>query len=103
VKVDKGDVLEISSAAGTHGFTTLADPGNHNPRPQLKLEAVQACGETRLDAAFRELECGPSGSRFNKKPLVGTLKLEVTDKFQGDVHFWCTQHERIMWGTIQPK
>jgi plastocyanin len=96
VKAAKGDVLQITLTGGTHGFVTLDKPGNQTPSP--KLDLVQACGENKPDAVFREMECG---SQFNKQ--LGMLKLEVTDKFQGEVHFWCIFHKSGMWGTIQPQ
>jgi hypothetical protein len=93
VKVASQDELRITLLAGQHGFVTLNGPGNQSPAPRLDI--VQACGESKPDAMFIEKECG----QFNKR--LGVLVLQVTDKFQGDVHFWCIVHKAGMWGTIQ--
>jgi hypothetical protein len=99
VQAKKGDVLEISVTGGQHGFVTLDKKGKEPPSEAPKF--VLACGETpqsKPDAVFRELEC----SRFGK-PLLANMKLEVLDKFQSDVHFWCIIHQDQMWGSIRPR
>lgn len=99
VLAKKGDLLEIKVLAGPHGFATLNKKGNESPAVEPKW--VVACGETsesKPDAVFRETDC----SRFGKQ-LVANMKLEVLDKFQSDVHFWCTIHRSGMWGTIRPR
>jgi hypothetical protein len=98
--VEKGDVLEFK-ITGTHGVVTLDKPGNQSPSPALDL--VLTCGEdtnSKPNHVLREVECG-AGSQFNK--VTASLKLEVTDKFQSDVHFWCIIHKAGMWGTIKLK
>jgi len=102
VEVKKGDVIEFK-VTGDHGVVTLNKPGNQAPSPELKL--VLVCGEnpdSKKDHVLREIECGNS-SQFNMHPLTGSLKLEVTDKFQSDVHFWCIVHKSGMWGTFKLK
>ena len=96
VQAKAGDVIEIK-VTGPHGFVTIDKPGNQSPSEALKF--VIACGEdpqTKPDAVFREVEC----SRLNKV-LSASMKLEVLDKLQSDVHFWCIVHQDDMWGTIK--
>jgi hypothetical protein len=97
VQAKAGDVLEIRLVGGQHGFVTLDKKGTDNP--SIALNLVQACGETpqaKPAAVFRETEC----SQFNKR--LGIMKLEVLDRFQSEVHFWCLIHQSAMWGTIKP-
>lgn len=96
--VEKGDIIEFK-INGTHGVVTLDKPGNQTPSP--KLDLVLACGEdpsSKPNAVLRETECGAT-SQFNK--VTTSVKFEVTDKFQGDVHFWCIIHKSEMWGTFK--
>jgi hypothetical protein len=100
VPAKKGDVIEFK-VAGPHGVVTLNKPGNQAPAPALDL--VLACGEdpkTKPNHVLREVECGPGGSQFNKV-LKAPMKLEVLDKLQGEVHFWCIIHKVGMWGTFK--
>lgn len=100
VEAKKGDVIEFK-LTGNHGVVTLNKPGNDTPAPALDL--VLTCGEdaaSKPNHVLREIECG-NASQFNKAPLAMPMKLEVTDKFQNDVHFWCTVHKAVMWGTIK--
>lgn len=97
----KADVIEFR-VTGPHGVVTLDKPGDQMPSPDLQL--VLACGEdpsSKPNHVLREVECG-SSSLFNKV-LTAPMKLEVTDRFQSDVHFWCIIHKRGMWGTIKLK
>lgn len=99
VQAKTGDVLDIRVSGGRHGFVTIDKKGNENPSGTSALKFVQACGESPQDkpeAVFRETEC----SRFNKT-LTASMKLEVLDRFQSDVNFWCVIHESDMWGTIK--
>src|SRR5262245_29548024 len=99
VQAKEGDVLEIIVMDGQHGFVTLDKEGNKSP--SVAPNFVLACGETpqsKPDAVFREVEC----SRFGK-PLLANMKLEVLDKFQSDVHYWCIIHQDQMWGSIRPR
>lgn len=101
VDVKKGDVVEFN-VTGPHGVVTLDKPGNQMPAPALEL--VLACGEdpaSKPNHVLREVECG-AVSQFNKQ-LQGPMKLEVADKFQNDVHFWCIVHRANMWGTFKLK
>jgi hypothetical protein len=101
VDVKKGDVIQFKLASLGHGVVTLDKPGDQNPSPALQL--VLACGEdpkTKPDHVLREVECG--ASRFNVE-LTASIKLEVTDKFQADVPFWCVIHTSDMWGTLKLK
>jgi hypothetical protein len=107
VQAQKGDVIEIK-VMGPHAFVTLDKKGNESP--SQKLDLVLACGEdqaTKPNAALREMDCGSGGSIFKKQledeQLTGPMRLEVTDKFQADVHFWCVVHQSGMWGTFRPK
>ena len=101
VEVRKGDVIEFK-VTGPHGIVTIDKPGDQMPAPALDL--VLSCGEdpgSKPNAVLRELECG-AASKFNKV-LTSPMKLEVTEKFQGDIHFWCIVHKQGMWGTLKLK
>jgi hypothetical protein len=100
VEVKKGDVLEFR-VTGNHGVVTISKPGDQSPSAAPEL--VLACGQNpgqEPKYPLREIECD-AGSKFNVAPLRGSLKLEVTDKFQDDVNFWCIIHEVDMWGTFK--
>ena len=101
VEVKQGDVLEFK-VTGNHGVVTIDKPGDQNPSavPELVLACGQTAGASKTP--LREIECGDS-SKFNISPLTGSLKLEITDSFQGTVYFWCIVHESMMWGTIKLK
>jgi hypothetical protein len=105
VVAKKGDILEIRVPAGAHGFVTLDKKGTESPKQELKF--VQACGEdakTKPDAVLREIECDGTNSKFAKRFVSPPpMKLEILDKFQNEVHFWCVIHVSDMWGTIQLK
>ena len=106
VAAKKGDVIEFK-VTGPHGVVTLdkpvPPPGTPAPpAPVPDLTLVLACGEdaaSKPNAVLREIECG-AASKFNKL-LTAPMKLEVTDKFAADVHFWCIVHKAGMWGTIK--
>ena len=100
VPVKKGDVVEFR-VTGEHGVVTLDKPGSDDTTLP-KLDLVLTCGEeatAKPNHVLREVECGAS-SQFNKV-LAGPMKLEVTDKFEKDVNFWCTEHQAGMWGTFK--
>jgi hypothetical protein len=100
VEVKKGDVIEFTLATLGHGVVTLDKPGS-DPNATENLKLVLACGEdpeSKKDHVLREVEC----SGFNAE-LIPSMKLQVTDKFQADVHFWCTIHTSGMWGTLKLK
>ena len=102
VEVKKGDVIEFKIASGGHGVMTLTGPGDKFPPPAPEL--VLACGEqadAKPNHVMREVECGAS-SLFGKR-LTAPMKLEVVDKFQSDVNFWCIFHTGDMWGTFKLK
>ncbi|AMA60176.1 hypothetical protein BCCGELA001_30735 [Bradyrhizobium sp. CCGE-LA001] len=102
VEVKKGDVLEFK-VTGNHGVATINKPGDQSPSAALDL--VLACGQDpgpEPKHPLREIECN-AGSKFNVAPLTSSLKLEVTEKFQNDVNFWCIVHEADMWGTFKLK
>ena len=105
VAAKKGDILEIRVPAGSHGFVTLDKKGTESPSKAVKF--VQACGEdpkAKPDAVLREIECNGTNSNFAKTFISPPpMKLEILDKFQDDVHFWCVIHTSDMWGTIQLK
>jgi hypothetical protein len=104
VEVKKGDVLEFK-VTGNHGVVTISAPGDQiTPAPTPALDPVLPCGQSpgSEPKPLREIECGAS-SKFNVSPLTGSLKLEVTDAFEKDLHFWCRVHEADMWGTIKLK
>jgi hypothetical protein len=101
VNVKKGDVIEFRPGLG-HGVVTLKDRGDQNPPPAADLQLVLVCGEkpeSKPAHVLREIEC-PAPSRFNSQ-LTTSMKLEVTDKFAADVHFWCINHTSDMWGTFK--
>ena len=102
VEVKKGDVVEIdiNDNAMPHGFVTLNKKGSESPSPEPKF--VQTCGQTNDDASLKEIDCSGDASNFNKV-FLGALKLEITDKFNEDVHFWCVIHRKRMWGTLKLK
>jgi hypothetical protein len=104
VPARKGDVIEVK-VTGTHNFVTLDKPGDQ--APSFAMELVLACGEdakAKPNHVLREVECGTGGSQLNPEaPLGAPMKLEVLDKLQSEVHFWCNFHQEMMWGTIKPK
>jgi hypothetical protein len=102
VEVKKGDVIEFRLATLGHGVVTLDKPGS-DPTAAENLQLVLACGEdpnTKPNYVLREVECGRS--RFNAV-LLPSVKLQVMDNFQADVHFWCIIHLSDMWGTLKLK
>jgi hypothetical protein len=105
IEVAKGDSLEIQIPAGAvpHGFITITKPANQNPAETKDL--VLACGDeeqSKPQAVLREVGCTGAPSVFGKV-FTGTLKLEVSQKFQNDVNFWCVIHKKGMWGVIKLK
>ncbi len=105
VKVKKGDTLEIRipNNGVTHGFVTIRGKTDENPSEAVDL--VLACDQVpKPNAVLRETGCTGKQTNFgNEDGFTGTLKLEVLDKFRGDVNFWCVIHTATMWGTIQLK
>jgi hypothetical protein len=104
VSVKKGDVLtiQVSEGAGDHGFVTLSGPGDQNPNEDRSL--VIACGEdpnaaSKQNAVLREIGCSDKPSNFGQM-FVGSFQLQVLDKFQADVNFWCVIHQFAMWGRL---
>jgi hypothetical protein len=103
VEVAKGDILDIQIAAGNHGVATIDKPASDGDASEA-LGLVLACGEdaaSKPDAVLREIECG-AASQFNKR-YIGSMKLEVLDKFAADTHFWCIVHVDNMWATLKLK
>lgn len=97
VLIRPGDMIEIKVANNQHGFITIDKPGDQSPTAEKKF--VVACGEDRATkpaAVLQEIEC----SRLGRK-LTASMKLLVLDTFNSDLHFWCTEHEDMMWGTFK--
>jgi hypothetical protein len=105
VQVAKGDTIQIQIPGGPHGFVTIDKAGNQNPAEKRNL--VLACGDVpppkdKDETVLRETGCTGAQSNFGKQ-FTGTLTLQVLDKFQADVNFWCVVHKKIMWGIIKLK
>jgi hypothetical protein len=103
VEVNKGDVLqiEIQDPSMKHGFVTLDKTGT-----KLDADVVQTCSENKPDALLQQIDCNvlPNdlfGKLFQGLPI--TLKLQVTEKFEDDLNFWCVKHMQIMRGVIKLK
>lgn len=95
-----GDIVEFDIAAGIpHGVITIKKLANDPPGTNEDKVPVQACGENKPDAVLREIACG-AASQFGKA-FQGTMKLEVTNKFKADTHFWCIVHKFGMTGTLK--
>jgi hypothetical protein len=97
VTVQPGDTIEIKVQNNQHGFVTIDKPGDQSPAADVKY--VVACGEDILKkpaAVLQEIECSRLG-----KTLSASMKMRVLDSFNADVHFWCTVHEDMMWGTFK--
>jgi hypothetical protein len=109
VEVKKGDTIDIQIPKGDapHGFVTIDKRGDAMPARAEGL--VLACGEnptTKPDAVLKEIGCVTgTPSVFGKifTSPSSTLKLEVLDKFQADINFWCVVHKKQMWGMIKLK
>lgn len=107
VEAKVGDVLKIEIKNGRHGFATIDGPINDDPEADDSF--VLKCGEkaaNKPNAVLRETgPCVNGQSRFDKVRTGAQelITLEVMDKFANanPVHFWCTQHEASMWGTIK--
>jgi hypothetical protein len=96
-----GDIIEVTIADDgiDHGFVTTKKNATPPPPLQVDLTPVQICGENNLEAPLREIGCG-SESQFNK-PFIGTMRLEVTDKFKEPIGFFCVIHGAGMPGMLK--
>ena len=107
VEVEIGDEIEVQILDGTHGFATLSDKGDADP--DVDEDLVMKCQEdtaSKPDAVLKEIgPCIDGVSRFDFiTDDTGTLiRLLVMKNFGADVHFWCSQHEEGMWGTLTLK
>jgi hypothetical protein len=109
VEVKKGDILviQLPSTVLAHGIVTIDRKPWEGDNPvsnvQEKKEVVAACGQPDSNSVFLEqLDCSEQPASFGVTSK-GKLRLRVKDNFAGDVHFWCTEHFAMMWGTIRLK
>lgn len=97
-----GDIVEIQIPAGPihHGFVTIKHETPPPAPPVVNNAPVQACGESKENAALRELDCSGAPSKFGVA-FTGSLRLEVTDKFKDPVDFYCVIHKAGMPGVLK--
>jgi hypothetical protein len=106
--VKVGDIVEFTVPDNLdppipHGVVTISGEATATPGPTPAPDLVQPCGQSNSAAVLREIDCTGTPNDFfgNRDGFVGTLKLEVTDKFKADTNFWCTVHKRKMWGKLK--
>jgi hypothetical protein len=103
VEVEKGDVIRFEFG-NNHGIVTVDGKGTASPAEKPAL--VSSCAQAHDGAVLQEIECQGTNSIFNPGAGVGKggkLPLQVLDGFSEDVFFWCTIHNKMMWGTIKLK
>jgi hypothetical protein len=59
--------------------------------------------QNKPDALLKQIDCNVLPNDLFGKLFKGTLKLEVTEKFEDDLNFWCVKHMQIMRGVIKLK